>query len=147
MKLRFNTLVPCSKEKVKLGFNKELFLELTPPGVSVFLERFDGCSPGNEVHLQIGAIGFRQKWISQITDEVFNDKEWYFIDEGKVLPWPLKRWKHIHKVIAVGENQSEIVDDITYDTGNSMMNILMYPSLWLSFAVRPSRYKKFFRPL
>ncbi len=145
MNLRFVTILPCSLEKVKAGFTEKLFLELTPPGVSVFLERFDGCSPGHEVHLQIGSFGFKQKWVSHITSEVYNDKEWYFVDEGKVLPWPLKSWKHLHKVESLGENQSQIIDDITYTTGFRFLDVLMYPSLLLSFGVRPSRYKKYFR--
>lgn len=147
MKLQFVTTVPSSLEKVKAGFTKKLFLELTPPGVSVVLERFDGCSPGHEVHLQIGSFGLKQKWVSHITNEVTTEREWFFVDEGKVLPWPLKSWKHIHKVVADGDDRSIIIDDITYGTGHSILDVLMYPSLWISFAVRPSRYKKYFRSL
>lgn len=145
MNLYFETIVNNDLKTVKSGFNRELFLELTPPGVKVELERFDGCSPGNEVHLKIQSFGIGQKWISKITAEKSTEHEWYFIDEGVKIPWPLASWKHTHKVIAVDDKNSKIIDDINFSCTYSWMNPFFYPVLWTSFAVRPSRYQKFFK--
>lgn len=145
MKLLFETTIGKNYLRIKEGFNKELFLYLKPPGVSVDLERFDGCSPGDEVHLGLNTLGFKQKWISLITEETQDENEWSFVDEGKSLPWPLVKWKHHHKVIALNEGSSKIIDDISYSCASGVMEKLIYPALWSSFAVRPAKYKKFFK--
>jgi ligand-binding SRPBCC domain-containing protein len=144
MKLRFETLVKCSLQVVKQNFNRELFLQLAPPAVGMTLERFDGCSPGNEVHLILNSFGLKQKWISVITAENFTETEWSFIDEGRTIPWPMKSWKHIHQVVSVDENSSMIIDDITFECANKAIDAILYPFLWSSFSIRPDRYKKFF---
>ena len=144
MKLKFETIVNKNFLEIKNGFNRELFLFLKPPGVSVELERFDGCSPGNEVHLLLNTVGLKQNWRSLITAESQTEKEWSFIDEGKLLPWPLSTWKHHHRVVFLDDQSSKIIDDITYGCSPSLMGPLMYPVLWASFAVRPAKYKEFF---
>ncbi len=144
MKLKFETIVPCELSVVKKGFTKDLFMALKPPFVTLNVERFDGCSAGNEVHLNLKSIGPAQKWVSHITDEQQTDKEWFFIDEGFKIPWPLAKWKHVHKVVSINDKSSLIVDDINFDCVFPWMNGLFYPVLWLSFSVRPSRYKKYF---
>ncbi len=144
MKLKFETIVPCGLSVVKGGFTKDLFMALKPPFVKLIVDRFDGCSAGNEVHLILKSFGPAQKWVSHITEEKQTDKEWYFIDEGHVIPWPLAKWKHIHKVVSLDNNSSLIIDDINFECIFPWMNRLFYPALWLSFSVRPSRYKKYF---
>ncbi|MFK7808329.1 MAG: hypothetical protein AB8F74_11055, partial [Saprospiraceae bacterium] len=86
----------------------------------------------------------RTEWISHITDHGHDDKEAYFIDEGKKLPWPLSYWKHKHIVRKIDEDHSMIVDDITYEAGNALMSLLMYPGMWLGFAPRAGIYKSYF---
>jgi ligand-binding SRPBCC domain-containing protein len=145
MNLLFETIIDRNLKAVKSLFNRDLFLELTPPGVKVDLERFDGCSPGHEVHLNIYSFGIGQKWISKITAEQSTDQEWFFIDEGVTIPWPLAKWKHIHRVISIDDKTCKIVDDINFSCTYSWMNPFFYPVLWASFAVRPARYQKFFK--
>ena len=144
MKIRFETTVKCPWLSVKKKFDRELFLQLAPPWVGMTLERFDGWSPGNEVHLMLNSFGLKQKWVSVITAENLKETEWSFIDEGRTIPWPMKSWKHIHQVLSVDEHTTLIIDDITFDCGNSILNSLLRPFLWSSFSIRPSRYKKFF---
>ena len=144
MKLLFETVIHRDLKTVKAGFNKDLFMALKPPGVNLDVARFDGCEAGHEVHLNIKSFGVAQKWVSHITEDKETPEEWYFVDEGHQIPWPLSSWKHIHRVIFLGENSSKIVDDISFECVYSWMNPLFYPILWSSFSVRPSRYKKFF---
>jgi ligand-binding SRPBCC domain-containing protein len=103
------------------------------------------CSPGHEIHLEINTLGLKQKWVSLITEEVQSENEWSFIDEGKVMPWPLASWRHKHIVISSGAKSSKIIDDITFSCVHPWMNLFMFPALWPTFAIRPSRYRKFFR--
>jgi ligand-binding SRPBCC domain-containing protein len=144
MKLYFETPIEKKPDVIIKNFNKDLFLALRPPGIKLSVEKFDGCKTGDEVHLKIKSFLMTQTWVSKITQDKLDSNEWSFVDEGVKLPWPLKSWKHIHSVKRVDQNNSLIVDDINFDCFYSWMNYPMKPLLWLSFAVRPSRYKKFF---
>lgn len=145
MRLLFQTDIQLNFLKIKSRFNRDLFLSLTPIGVKVDLVRFDGCSVDNEVHLSLNSLGLKQKWVSVITSEKQNEKEWSFVDEGKLLPWPLATWKHHHRVLYLDDNSSQIIDDISFECVHSWMNAVMYPVLWSTFAIRPARYRKFFQ--
>ncbi len=126
------------------GFDLKLFKALKPPLMSLDVERFDGCDPGDEVHLKVGLGPFKSTWVSLITENQESLEETYFVDVGKELPFPLKNWRHIHRVKNIGENVSEIQDDIEYSTGSSVIDVLMYPILYLQFAFRKPVYRKFF---
>lgn len=145
MKIFFKTSLKCSFEKVKNGFNKELFLYLTPPLIKAKVLRFDGCKTGDQVHLEINQLGKVQMWESLITHHSDTPEEWSFVDEGKLLPKPLSNWKHHHRVVRIDSEQTTIIDDIEFDCHPKMLGPIIYPFLWASFAIRPSRYRTFFR--
>jgi len=145
MNLVFETIIESSYLHIKSRFTLDLFLALKPPLVNLDVIRFDGCSTGNEIHLNLTFLHKKQTWVSVITQEKHNDKEWSFIDEGKIMPWPLAKWRHHHRVVSLGDNSSKIIDDITFECMHSWMNVFMYPALWFTFAIRPRRYKKFFQ--
>lgn len=145
MKILFKTKINKSLLEIKSKFNVDLFKALKPPMVNLLVERFDGCSVNDEVHLDLGSFGLKQKWVSVITAENITENEWSFIDEGKVLPWPLASWKHHHRVIQLNKDTSLVVDDINYQCTYPWLNGLIYPAMWLSFAFRPKSYRKFFQ--
>jgi ligand-binding SRPBCC domain-containing protein len=145
MRILFETQISLNYLKIKARFNRELFLFLKPPGVQLDLQRFDGCAPGDEVHLALNSFGIKQKWVSVMTAEKQDEKEWSFVDEGKLLPWPLINWKHHHRVLYLDDNSSKIIDDITFKCAYPWMEAMMYPVLWSTFAIRPARYRKFFQ--
>ena len=145
MNLLIETVVHRNWQDIKAGFNRDLFLSLKPPGVSLNLKRFDGCTAGDEVHLEMNTAGLKQLWISHITKDEQTESEWSFVDEGHKIPWPLKKWRHHHRVVSLDDKSSKIIDDISFECVQSWMNPLMYPVLWSSFAIRPARYKKFFQ--
>lgn len=142
MKILLVTKVTCPLARIKVGFSRELFLALGPPWVKINLKRFDGCKVGDEVHLEIKQGPLNQKWVSVISRAEETKGQWFFRDEGKVLPWPLKLWRHDHIVRRLSDTDSEIIDDITYDAG--VFNYVLYPLLRATFGIRPKRYKKFF---
>ena len=144
MKIKISTKVNASKEDVKKGFTEELFMSLNPPFPPVELLRFDGCKKGDTVALKLNFILFRQHWISVITKEKEDKKEWYFIDKGVDLPFFLKSWKHKH-IVAADELGAAIKDHITFTTGFLLTDVLMYPILYLQFLYRKPIYKKMFR--
>jgi ligand-binding SRPBCC domain-containing protein len=145
MNLLFKTPIRRPVEVIKEGFNRDLFLNLAPSLIPFQLKRFDGCVKGDEVHVEVGPGFFKQEWISLIASSETNASGWSFMDEGKVLPWPLKSWKHHHRVDKLSPSESLIVDDIHYRTSSVVLDFLIKPFLWSVFAIRPRRYKKFFK--
>lgn len=148
MKFKLVTKVGGKYREVFQQFDKELLLKLTPPGMQAELKRYDEpTAVGSVVELKVTIFGLiKQEWENDITAYEENDRECYFVDEGRVLPWPLKSWRHKHLVRkAVGEDGSEcveIVDDIAYSAGG--WTALIHPVVWMQFAYRKPLYRKFF---
>lgn len=146
MKIYFETTVATPFETVKENFNERLFSALKPPGFGFTIKRFDGVHKGNEIHLEINLPTFlSRKWVSVVTHEEGSARAWSFVDEGKVLPWPLTRWRHAHWVVKLNEKHSKIIDDIYFECSPAALAPVVRPILWSAFAVRPPLYKKFFK--
>lgn len=143
MKIVIKTKIPKNFLDIYSKFDQKLFEALSPPLMKVLVDRFDGCNKGDEVHLSMtlfGVIG--QRWISLITRQEINENEAFFIDEGSLLPPPLKSWKHIHRINKIDENSSHVIDDIEYTTGNAMLDLLIFPALYSMFYFRKPVYKR-----
>ncbi len=145
MKLLFRTPLPQPVKAVAKKFDRHLFDYLTPAWASVKTVRFDGCNVGDEIHLLMKLGGIPQEWVSVITETRDEPQEWAFVDEGKILPWPLKGWRHQHRILRTGEFRCEVIDDITYECATPALEKMIYPLLWVTFSMRPGRYKKYFR--
>lgn len=143
MKLHLKTAVAQDYLKVFNAFDERLFRKLSPPYPKLNLLRFDGSEPGDvvEVELQTGIKSF--KWTSLITDKSITDTEAYFVDEGQILPPPLKLWQHKHLVSKNGTG-AIIHDIITYSTGFKLLDLLLYPVMLLQFGARKPVYRKEF---
>ncbi len=144
MKIIIKTRIEKNFQLVFSKFNIELFRALKPPFVKLEVERFDGCKKGDEVHLNMVTFGKKQRWVSHITGDFQGDYEIYFVDVGVVLPPPLKKWTHIHRVQKINELASYIVDDIEYTSGNVALDLLLYPALYAMFFYRVPIYKSEF---
>ena len=143
MRIIIKTKVEQDFKKVFQAFDINLFMKLKPPLVSLDVIRFDGCQKGNEVHIEVKLLWMKQKWISLITEQQSNENKIYFIDEGVLLPKPLKYWKHKH-IIDKSIDSSIIIDDICYNTNNILLDFLLFPALFLQFYFRKPVYKSYF---
>lgn len=126
------------------GFNQSLFEALNPPFPPVKLLRFDGSTKGDVVSLELDFILFKQVWESHIVEHGQTSKEWYFVDEGRKLPFFLRYWRHRHRVVQAGTH-ARIIDNITFKTPFWLMDYLLYPVMWLQFAYRKPVYKRVFQ--
>jgi len=144
MHVKVTTQVKQSLTQVKAGFNEDLFLKLNPPFPSVSLLRFDGCLKGDLVELLLDFKVGKQKWVSEITFDNETAERFEFIDEGIVLPFPFRFWKHHHILIGNAEG-CQIVDSIEYKANNKLMTMLLYPLLFLQFVYRKPVYKRVFK--
>ncbi len=143
MKLVIKTAVAQPPQQVWEGFNQDLFTSLAPPFPPVKLLRFDGSMKGDEVHLELNFLLFKQQWNSLIVGQASSEQEFFFVDEGIKLPFFLKFWQHKHRMVKEG-NGTMIIDDITYQTPFKLLDWLMYPAMWAQFAYRKPIYKKIF---
>ncbi|HAX49579.1 MAG TPA: hypothetical protein PK605_07245 [Ignavibacteria bacterium] len=146
MKIKIKTKVEQDFRSVFQAFDIKLFMKLKPPFVGLNVIRFDGCKKNDIVDVEINILGFKQRWVSVITDNGESASEVYFVDEGKDLPKPLKDWKHRH-IIEKSVDSSIIIDDITYSSGNFLMDLLLFPAFFLQFYYRKPVYRSYFRKL
>jgi ligand-binding SRPBCC domain-containing protein len=145
MKMTLRTAVRGDHASVYAGFTKDLLLQMTPPGMKLELLRYDEPTEiGSIVHLKMTMFGIiRQEWYMHIVDKVEEkDKSW-FTDEGIRLPGFLKTWQHQHLIEQQGDH-SVIVDAVTYSGRNVLLSYLIYPVIWMQFALRKPYYRKFF---
>ncbi|QJW90416.1 hypothetical protein HNV11_14020 [Spirosoma taeanense] len=145
MQLLLKTHVNQSLPVVWAGFNRTLFDRLSPPFPPVDVVRFDGCLPGDVVHLRLNFLFFRQDWISLITDQQTTGQEIYFIDQGTKLPFFLASWRHHHRLLRHPSGGTVVVDDINFSTPFQLTDYLMYPLMWLLFAYRKPIYRAVFK--
>ncbi|WP_114784664.1 SRPBCC family protein [Botryobacter ruber] len=143
MQLHLKTFVRQHYLSVFEAFNESLFRKLAPPYPSFKLLRFDGSSPGDvvEIELQTGFKAFR--WTSLITERETTETEAWFVDQGQVLPPPLRFWRHKHVVEKAGTG-AVIHDIITYRTKYRWLDVLLYPLMLAQFAYRKPVYRSVF---
>ncbi|PLW91759.1 MAG: hypothetical protein C0592_14225 [Marinilabiliales bacterium] len=143
MKILIKIPVKSDAETVANGFTRELFQKLRPPMTSLKILRYDGNTPGDEVHLKVGVFFFKQRWISKITDSWDNDDEWGFEDIGLKLPFFLKSWKHRHRV-QKNLDGSTIIEDIDFEPRFRILRNLIRQVLYLQFKSRKTVYQRHF---
>jgi ligand-binding SRPBCC domain-containing protein len=125
-------------------FDLKLFEALAPPFPKVKVLRFDGCHKNSEVHIEMNLFVIKQQWHAVVIEQGESADEWYFIDQGKILPAPLKFWKHRHRILRQTNEKSHIIDEIEYKTGFLLLDYLMYPFFYAQFAARKPIYRKYF---
>lgn len=141
--LRFPVAQPPAS--VLAGFTRQLFEALAPPFPKLHVLRFDGCRTNDRVNIELQAGPKRWRWNSLITDDgVLPDGTRYFVDEGQVLPAPLKQWRHRHLIAPSPIGGSIITEDITYSTGHRWLDVLIYPAMWAQFRLRGPVYRRKF---
>lgn len=139
MNITLKSAVVGDLHTIYSGFDQHLFRYLLPPGAKLIA--FGGSKKGDIVHLKLPIAG---EWISEITEDETSADVCYFIDEGKKLPFPIKKWRHIHRLYR-SENKTIIEDNMTYSTGNLLLDVFFYPVLLLSFLPRIWQYKSYFK--
>jgi ligand-binding SRPBCC domain-containing protein len=144
MKITMITTVNQSYIHVWQGFTQTLFEALASPFPKMKVIQFDGCYTGDKVIVELDFMLFKQKWYSHIIEQQHTDREIYFIDEGRTLPFFLKDWKHTHRLMKYYENQCQIVDEISYHTPFRWLDFILYPVFYLQFLYRKPIYRKYF---
>jgi len=147
MKIVIKTIVNGKPEEIYSKFDQKLFEALSPPIIDLKIKKFEGCRPGQEIELDLfyNKLFPPLKWKSIITEESIASDEIFFIDEGVILPPPLKFWRHIHRILKIKANTCLIIDEIEFTSKKPSLDLLIWPSLYLSFYIRKKIYKNYFR--
>ncbi|WP_127715810.1 hypothetical protein [Halobacteriovorax sp. HLS] len=139
-KINIVTTFKANFSDVKENFNEKLFKFLSPKLIPNEIIRYDGNNVGDEIHIQL----INQLWISEILEVNDLENEFNFVDIGKKLPPPIKSWHHKHRIVKVNQYQVSIIDEISFDCGNFILNNCIYPFMYAQFYARVPLYKKFF---
>lgn len=145
MRLMLKTRVRGNYKKVFAGFDHTLLLKLTPPGMKVELLHADPPEKvGGRIRLKVTIFGIlRQNWENEFSSYELREDECHFVDTGLTMPFPVRLWRHDHRVLRDGEN-AIILDDVTFGSGFFLMDWLLYPIMWLQFKYRKPIYQKHF---
>jgi ligand-binding SRPBCC domain-containing protein len=129
MHLTLRTAVAQPPAQVMAGFTRALFVALAPPFPRLRVLRFDGCRTGDQVEIELNTLVTRLRWTSLIVDHGHQpDGTHFFVDEGQVLPPPLRYWRHRHLIEPGPDGGSVIVDALEYRTASPLLDRLLYPA-------------------
>jgi ligand-binding SRPBCC domain-containing protein len=96
------------------------------------------------VHLVLGVVPLKQRWVSIITESEQKENYFRFVDKGAVLPFPFATWEHEHIVLQLPNGKVRIEDNIRYTTAPIIFEKMLYPLLLLQFGYRKKAYPRFF---
>jgi len=144
MQILIKTRVDGNFVEVSNRFDGKLFEYLSAPFPKLNILHFGGCETGDVVRLELNFLFFKEIWTSVIISRKQSEKGIYFIDEGRELPFFITYWNHKHKIDKISDTESEIVDEIEFQSHNMLFTILSYPFLWLQFYQRKKKYKNYF---
>jgi ligand-binding SRPBCC domain-containing protein len=143
MRIRVETLVEQDYRSVFAAFDVDLFVALNPPFPVVRVRRFDGCARDDTIDLTLDFGLFRWRWLGRVVEAGGDTESLWFVDEGIVLPFFLRRWRHRH-VVRRADPGAVIVDEIEFEASGGPLGSLLWPLLWLQFLYRKPVYRRRF---
>jgi len=143
MNIILKSPVKGNYKKVMAAFDRSLFEALKPPVGEMEIVEFTGSQKGDKVHIRFHSP-IKAEWISDIVEDQVTDQRAWFVDVGVKLPWPLATWTHRHIVEKVDEQNSMIIDDITFTGNNFILSLFLYPAIFFGFYPRKKVYQKYF---
>lgn len=142
MRFKISTKVQNSLNEIIPQFNQDLFQKLSPPFPPAKLHRFDGCKLGDQFIIE---LNFFKKflWEGEVTKEELKENTYLFVDEGRVLPFGMKKWVHHHWMIKNAPNETTILDDVEFTSGNLIWDIFLFIGFYGMMVYRKPLYKKY----
>ena len=110
IEVRTTVAAPFAKTAAK--FNINLFKALAPVFPQLRIDRYEGQQTGHRIDLRLGLWPVWVPWRLTIAHHWDEAESWGFVDQGLVMPWPLAAWQHEHRLNALPDGQTEIVDAI-----------------------------------
>jgi ligand-binding SRPBCC domain-containing protein len=146
MRIRLVSTVMSPFRVVSENFNRQLFDYLLPRPPFAKVRRYEGQQPGDIIDIKLN-LPFGRYWTVIIKDSWESAREFGFADRGLRVPFGIKYWQHIHRVVARNESSSFIIDDIEFETSYLLLDFLIYIPIFIAFYPRKYQYGKYFRNL
>ncbi len=146
MKLKLNTQVKGNYQKIMAAFDRSLFEALKPPFGKMEIVEFTGSKKGDRVHIKFHSP-IKAEWVSDIVEDEMTEDMASFVDVGTKLPWPIATWTHRHIVERVDEDNSMIIDDISFTGTNLVFSLILFPAIFMGFYPRKKIYQAYFKKI
>jgi ligand-binding SRPBCC domain-containing protein len=146
MNLTLKTAVKGNYKNIIAAFDRKLFEALKPPFGEMEIVEFTGSKKGDKVHIKFHSP-IKAEWISDIVEDKVTDEQAWFVDVGINLPWPLATWTHRHIVEKIDDQNSRIIDDITFTGSNFILTVFLFPAIFIGFYPRKKVYQEYFKKL
>lgn len=143
MRILLKTKVKGNYREVMEQFDRKLFEALLPKQGKTEIAAFTGSRKGDRVHLKF-ISPIKADWQSDITEDGVDDNKAYFVDEGVVMPFGLKSWRHQHITERIDDTSCYIIDDINFEGKNALLTNILYPVFYFGFAPRKGIYQSYF---
>jgi ligand-binding SRPBCC domain-containing protein len=137
------TQVNAPMQYVWSRFDETLLAKLSPPFPQVRILAFDGCQTGDQVSLELNLLLYKPIWTSQISSSEQTENYCVFVDEGIVMPFGLRYWRHAHRIEKNDTETCTIVDQISFNSNYWLLDYLLIPFLWGMIVYRIPLYKRF----
>lgn len=144
MQFSIKSVVEAEYNVVASNFERPLFTHLLPKFPLTRLVKFEGSENGDLVCVQLELFGKVLDWDSEIIQKKVYDHETNFTGQGRKLPFFLIYWEHRHRIIRKHQG-TVILDEIYYKSPNIILEILIFPFLYLGFYGRKKGYVSFFK--
>jgi ligand-binding SRPBCC domain-containing protein len=125
------------------GANSTKAAKLAPPFPIARIIQFDGCQVNDKVCIELDFLLYKTRWNSEITAYQADATSYVFVDEGTRVPFGIKIWRHEHRIEAISENDSAVIDKIQFQTNYKLLDWLLFPLIWGMIAYRLPLYKKY----
>lgn len=145
MKIVIRTPVESYYKELLPELSKKKLFEWASLMFGAKLIRFDGHHEHDEYHLHFYFPFVKNNdWIGFVTEFYEDDDKIFFVDEGRVLPFFLASWKHVHLFEKIDNQSSVIVDDVDFSTPFKLGDYALLPFIYAHFFCRKSVYKFLF---
>lgn len=135
--------LPYRADWVFEHMDERLFQSLKPPAWMAEIQRNDGVQVGDEiwVRLKFPVLGlWKTKIIGRNEQSPFS-----FTDESKTqLPWGMKYWKHIHRVVPLDNQSCKIEEDVEWVANNALVGLFLNMGFKSMMILRRQIYEKYF---
>lgn len=137
--------IPLNGKIVFDHLDERLFEVLQPPKWMAKIIRNDGVEQGDEIWVKL-LFPIPGLWKTQIIKR--DVVGLFFTDESKAqLPIGMRYWKHIHRVVHVGENSCRIEEDIEWESSNHFLGFFLNIGFRLMMTGRRKMYQKYFEKI
>jgi len=142
MNINLITNIARPLDEIKDSLGEQLFRLLTPEKLHLKVSRFDGIYENASFEIKLGYGPLQGKWVGRIIEVGESENEYYFVDVGESLPFPLKSWRHTHRFMKnLHGNSTDVIDQIEFTVQSSLFAPSTYAILLAFFLWRQQKIK------